>query len=229
MFYCECGRIFQSECRREQHISYRIANSKPFQCNIICCRSFYSEKSLCDHKMAKEHWIDSTEKEYYFGERACSCGKICHSLFGLQQHQNSSNRHFRKLQKQTEKINRTTNRKQPSSKEQNRIDSSSKEARQNHLMEYYLNAVQVKNADKKASVETVRDTLSEIMENVIRQPDGDIYSPSLRKAGSHASKTKIGKADEFDWAIPLNLKAEDLVVKTNGSVPYRFSEQVNLY
>ena len=106
---------------------------------------------------------------------------------------------------------------------------TSKEARQNHLMEYYRNAVQVKTADRKASVETVRDALSEVMENVIRQPDGDIYSQSLWKAGSHASKTKIGKADEFDWAIPLNLKAEDLVVKTKGSVPYRFSEQVNLY
>ena len=214
MAYCECGRIFQSEGSREQHISDKTANSKPFQCNIICCRSFYSEKSLGQHKMSKEHWIDSTEKEYYIRERACSCGKICHSLVGLQQHQNSDS-HFRKLQKQTE--------------EQNRIDSSSKEARQNHLMEYYRSVVQVKTEDRKASVGTVRDTLSEIMENVIRQPDGDIYSPSLRKAGSHASKTKIGKADEFDWAIPLNLKAEDLVVKTNGSIPYRFSEQVNLY
>ena len=108
-----------------------------------------------------------------------------------------------------------------------------KDARQTHLLEFYRDKVQVDSEDKKVSSAIVRDTLKEIVEHVKTQPGGEWYSLVLQKAGSYAIGTKIGRADEFDWIVPLNIqvpcpidfggflyfKFEDEVRKTGGICP----------
>lgn len=77
--------------------------------------------------------------------------------------------------------------------------------RQEHLLSLYSQYVTVDKADKKESVAVVCDILAKLMAHVRSQNGGHLYSAHLLKAGSYAIKTKIGKADEFDWLIPLNV------------------------
>ena len=79
--------------------------------------------------------------------------------------------------------------------------------RQRRLLDWYKRTVVVDADDKKRSVAVVCDTLRTIMDHVRSQDGGYFYSTNLLKAGSYAVKTKIGKADEFDWLVPLNAMA----------------------
>ena len=182
--------------------------------------------SLYSHKITKQHWKNPEEREFVQEKKLCPCGKTCRNLVVLEQHQKGT-RHFKRMQRQNPNGSSGTERKLlPNGRMQNSIKLSSNEARQNHLLAFYDNEVQVKSEDRKTSVATVRDTLFEIMENVRNQPGGDFYSPNLRKAGSHAGKTKIGKADEFDWNIPMNINADEVIVRTKGQLPYKLPDQV---
>ena len=78
---------------------------------------------------------------------------------------------------------------------------------QRRLLDWYKRTVVVDADDKKRSVAVVCGVLRTIMENVRSQNGGNFYSGNLIKAGSYVVKTKIGKADEFDWLLPLNAKA----------------------
>lgn len=80
--------------------------------------------------------------------------------------------------------------------------------RQRKLVDYYKRFVAVDKADKRECVAIVRETLKTIMDNVRSQPGGQFYSGNLLKAGSYAVKTKIGKADEFDWLVPVHAVAK---------------------
>ena len=79
---------------------------------------------------------------------------------------------------------------------------------QRNLLDWYKRTVTVDADDKKRSVAVVCHTLRTIMDNVRSQDGGYFYSANLLKAGSYAVKTKIGKADEFDWLLPLNATAQ---------------------
>ena len=80
--------------------------------------------------------------------------------------------------------------------------------RRTNLLDWYKRTVTVDADDKKRSVSVVCHTLRTIMDNVRSQDGGYFYSANLLKAGSYAVKTKIGKADEFDWLLPLNATAQ---------------------
>ena len=97
---------------------------------------------------------------------------------------------------------------------------------QEYMEEFYENNVKVNKDDRTKSVATVRETLSTMMAYVRSQPGGEFYNPGLTKAGSHAVHTKIGKADEFDWGVPLNVDPQGMVIRTAGSVPYTVFAQV---
>ena len=68
---------------------------------------------------------------------------------------------------------------------------------------FYLNQVFVERSDRLASRKVVQKHLRQIMHNVIGQRDGELYSKKLRPAGSTATQTKIGKADEYDYNVVL--------------------------
>lgn len=100
---------------------------------------------------------------------------------------------------------------------------SSKEARQLYVKGLYEKHVAVQPDDRKESVKVVKGTMDKIMHHVRGQEGGKYYSPNLVTAGSYASKTKIGKADEFDYVVPLNV--DDVKAKQRGTLPYKFDEQ----
>ncbi|KAK3108553.1 hypothetical protein FSP39_010533 [Pinctada imbricata] len=82
----------------------------------------------------------------------------------------------------------------------------------------------VKNQDRKESIAIVKEKVEKIMDCVRKLEGGKIYLPDLRKAGSSSVKTKIGKADEFDMNITLNLKISD--VKTSGHLTYAYKDKL---
>lgn len=84
--------------------------------------------------------------------------------------------------------------------------------------------INMKPADKKASMEIVRDIMMTLMKHVRSQPGGKMYSADLRRAGSHAAKLKIGKADEFDWNVDLMIKTQP--PRTQGSIYYRYEDKL---
>lgn len=78
--------------------------------------------------------------------------------------------------------------------------------------------------DKKQAMETVLEIMPKIMTHVRGQPGGKMYSADLRRAGSHAANVKIGKADEFDWNVNLNVKIGD--VRTQGTLSYLYEDKL---
>lgn len=213
MVYCECGKTFASTHALEQHKKDKNLNRKAFACPI-CCRSFSRPYSLTNHQISKDHGISQEEKANALGDKVCECGKVCRSAIGLEQHMNS-NKHFKRMANLRRKTTTSvTVIKMPSKL-------------QEHIEFFYVNNVKVTKDDRTESVATVRETLSTIMEYVRREPGGEIYNPSLTKAGSHAVHTKIGKADEFDWGVALNVTTQDMMSRTTGSIPYTIDAQDN--
>ena len=210
MVYCECDRLFVSRHAQEQHKKdrTRVRQTRSFKCPIECCRAFFNPHLLKQHQRAKDHWSSQEEKDNAFADTTCQCGIVCHSAAQLAHHM-SGRKHFKRMGNLWNKI------KTPSKV-------------QEYLEEFYENNVRVTKDDRTESVATVRDTLSTIMEYVRRQSGSEIYNPGLIKAGSHAVHTKIGKADEFDWGVRLNVTSQDMLSRTNGSVPYTINTQVRM-
>ena len=79
-----------------------------------------------------------------------------------------------------------------------------KQRLQMYLQEaFYLEKVMVTRTDRKDSRKVVQELLQKIMRNIEGQRGGEIYSRKLQSAGSTATQTKIGKADEFDFNIVM--------------------------
>ena len=84
--------------------------------------------------------------------------------------------------------------------------------------------VHVDQNDKKASVETFKNVMEPLLKHVSQQDGGKVFSSNYRMAGSHAAKSKIRKADEFDTNIPMNV--EVTCIKTKGSLPYIYEDKI---
>ena len=69
---------------------------------------------------------------------------------------------------------------------------------------FYNEKVVVTRTDRKASRIIVHELIQIIMHNIVSQRGGQLYSKKLHSAGSTATQTKIGKADEYDYNIVLN-------------------------
>ena len=69
---------------------------------------------------------------------------------------------------------------------------------------FYNEKVVVTRTDRKASRIIVQELIQIIMHNIVSQRGGQLYSKKLHSAGSTATQTKIGKADEYDYNIVLN-------------------------
>ena len=130
----------------------------------------------------------------------CECGKTCKSADGLAQHIHDKQENLK-------------------------IPDAKYKSKGEYYDAYYKKDVRVSKDDRKESVEKCRDTLNQIMDHVRKQENGKIYSSDIRKAGSHATRTKVRKADEFDVNIALNIPVAD--VKTKGTVKYTYKDNLN--
>lgn len=95
--------------------------------------------------------------------------------------------------------------------------------RQEHLDKIFSQLAPDKD-DKQASKRLVDYTLKFLLghDNLLLNGD-QIYSQQFIYRGSYPEKTKIGKADEFDVIIPLNIDCEK--VRLNGKVRYSYGDE----
>ena len=229
-FTCGCEKKFFTEKALEEHKKDQQDSQKEKKCEK-CCRSFKERDALNDHKKAKDHWQpderDRVRAET--GRSYCDCGKSFKTPQGLASHKMDKP----SLAKEHPCYTCTSKFKTVDSLNQHQKDTNhsrtdvgtSKEARQVYLSNYHDVHARVNKDDMKESVAVVKETMGKIMEHVRNQEDGKIYSPNMVKAGSYAVKTKIGKANEFDYNVPLNVK--DVEVRDRGLLKYRFENPVS--
>ena len=197
---------------------HALMNHAAFSCG--CDRKFLTEKELANHKetMASQkksnpctdccRSFDSssalTQHRRDKGHtppnqpNRCPCGKLCKSPAGLVQH----------VKAKQDRLG---------------IEKGKYKSKGEYLDKYYKDKVMVNKDDRKQSVEEYRGVLNSIMAHVRKQEGGDIYGAEIRTAGSHATGTKVMKADEFDTNIPLKIPVGD--VRTRGTVGYIYKDK----
>lgn len=80
--------------------------------------------------------------------------------------------------------------------------------------------------EKKSASQDYSYYVKKIIDFIRTLEGGKIYSASFYKAGSHGAKTKIGKADEFDVNIPVNIDVKS--VRTEGTLTYIYEDKNHL-
>lgn len=156
-------------------------------------------RSFKTNKALNDHKRDKLH-DYTKNPNQCGCGKTCKSPDGLDQHIRAKQANLK-------------------------IRNAKYKSHEEYYDEFYKTKVMVDKDDRKKSVGVCRDLLNNIMDNVRKQKGGEIYSSDIRKAGSHATGTKVKKADEFDVNIPLTLKV--INVKTIGTVNHIHKDKLH--
>lgn len=229
-FTCGCEKKFFTEKELAKHKEDQRTAQKEHRCDK-CCRSFKERDHLNAHKGDKNHWLPGERDKVRgaTGRSYCDCGKSFKTPEGLKSHKMDKP----SLAKEHPCLTCTRKFDDDASLHQHEIDtnhtskdvSSSKGARQRYLTNFYKHHIAVKKEEMKDSVAVVKDIMGKIMEHVRSQKDGKFFSQNLVKAGSYAVKTKIGKPNEFDYNVPLNVK--DVKVRDRGPLSYRFENPVS--
>ncbi|KAK3103762.1 hypothetical protein FSP39_021705 [Pinctada imbricata] len=98
--------------------------------------------------------------------------------------------------------------------------------RRKFVLDFENTKVKVEEEDRKKSVNLTKSILDSLLKEIRNYSGGKIYSPAIRRAGSYAVNTKIGKADEFDTNIVLNVQVAE--IRTSGDLGYIFEDKVHL-
>ena len=223
-FACTCYRRYMTEDELKAHKEEMQRNAKELKCSG-CCRSFSAEADLHQHKRDKSHWKegerDAAQKRT--GRFFCDdkCGRSFATKEGLNDHTthhrypNDKNKCYDCLKSFQDPLRLARHIKDTSHK-----NNGSADIRNQYVTRFYETKVKVDPAEKKRAVGEVKEITRQLIDHVRKQPDGKIYSADIRNAGSHAAKTKIGKANEFDLNIPLNVK--DIKEETRGKLGYEY-------
>ena len=166
-------------------ISIRFCSTSKSQCLLFCI--LYLEINMYECSDCEEEFYNYEEYEEHIREErffAClTCAKEFHQFRSLQQHCEDLMHRFPPL-----------------------VPEEKDEKLQLYLQEAFFNEkVVVTRTDRKASRKIVQQLIKkEIMNKIVGQRGGNLYSKALHSAGSTATQTKIGKADEYDYNIVLN-------------------------
>ncbi|XP_053396000.1 uncharacterized protein LOC123550923 [Mercenaria mercenaria] len=96
----------------------------------------------------------------------------------------------------------------------------SNDERKSYFDEFYKENVKVDKEDMTASRKIADTLLRKMMSHVRNQPGGTIFNPNFIKAGSVPVNAKIGKADEFDTNIELNVTPTE--IRRHGQLNYDY-------
>ena len=99
-----------------------------------------------------------------------------------------------------------------------------------HLQKFYDMHVQVDEDDKKKCRNLTWETIKNILTDV-RMQDGEksVYSVQPEKAGSYSIDAKVGKADEFDWIVPVKAVVDVNKDYTRTEMYFSFNHMVIFY
>ncbi|KAL3836106.1 hypothetical protein ACJMK2_021559 [Sinanodonta woodiana] len=218
---CACGRIFDKEDQLTQHRVAKKEKAKPFPCPQ-CCHSYESPERLDAHMSSQHAGIYPNDGTIVQLQRTISSSS---SSAGVQPMFPVIGKTFRCLQciRQFSSFDALIAHEKEKGHDNSDVRGNKLKSMQRYLENYYRIKSDVKPEDKSASFEFVRSKILQILSDVRKQEGGEIFKCELRNAGSNANELKIGKADEFDFNIPVEVKV--LEVKRTGTVPYIFKDK----
>ncbi|XP_060560429.1 uncharacterized protein LOC132720321 isoform X1 [Ruditapes philippinarum] len=237
---CWCRRMFVFEKEMEQHREDMVKNAKFYRCPD-CCLSFHSELDKQHHLRSFEHGCpedytieepaERTKPKRHrlrrnksgSGEHAChTCVRRFAKYNSLQQHQKSLG-HLAQSIGARERVRRDSNQGYITVNQRDMTDSRDREdttPRKQYFDDFYERNVKVDKSDMTMSRNIVDTTLNKLMSNVRDQRGGTMFNPNVIKAGSVPINAKIGKADEFDTNIELNVIPKD--IRQHGTVNFGY-------
>lgn len=228
-YSCPCGSKYMTGLGLEGHIQSQQSNAKPVACGD-CCKSFNSDSSLKQHQVAKTHSPPKLNPN-----KDCDCGRTFKSTESKNDHVRAKRiqRNFRPCLTCTKefKTSDRLNQHKMDSGHIYKVSDDPIKRSQVYLGNHHSKATVVASDDKKRSVRAVHQRIDKILDHVRKQENGQMYGNETRNAGSYSTKTKIGKADEFDLNVPLNIREEDVEITTKGKISYKYEQpsQVNLF
>lgn len=226
-FSCDCGRKFMTNRDLLNHKADKKASEKPCACSG-CCRSFNNVRDLWNHKRDVKHWrADERNKmQEKLNIFPCDdrCGRTFKSEDALNDHVRNKAGKFADKEKTCNACTKSFDGTKQLSQHKKDTGHSDKTCsrRKEYIDHLYKKNVALSKWDKKASVEKVDGILGKIMVHVTKSDGGHIYDRNIRKAGSFPIKMKIGKADEFDMQILVNVLLDG--IQTRGKIHYRYNE-----
>ena len=225
-FACTCYRRYMTEDELKAHKEEMQKNAKEFKCSE-CCRSFSTQEGLHQHKRAKGHWKEGERDAAQQKTGMFFCHDKCGRSFATKEGLDDHTTYHRSAKDKNKCYNCLKSFKDPSRLAQHIKDTGHKnngscDKRNQYVTRFYEIKVSIDPAEKKEAVAEVREITHRLIDHVRQQPDGEIYSADIRKAGSHAAKTKIEKANEFDLNIQLNIK--DIEEVTRGKLGYEYEK-----
>lgn len=175
------------------------ANSKPGQYTCSCGRSFQTKDSLAQHIKATRH-----DKKLRMDSKEDGINSETHAArnVNIQQTLHTSDR-----------IDRN-----------DKVESN--RARRSSIDKIEKDSIAIDKYEKKSAVAEYSHYVRKIIDYIRRLENGKIYSADIHKAGSYAANTKVGKADEFDTNIVLNIDVKD--VRTEGVLTYIYKDKKTL-
>ena len=245
---CRCRRMFVYDNEMEQHKKAMIENAKAYQCPD-CCLSFHSEDGRQQHLRKFNHGCPedlvfvelSTTKiktkkrkprriKIGSGDHKCDyCTRRFEKPESLLHHRKSKGHLVQSTEATKSYLVPNYEVREsylvPKSEARGSYLVPNSEARKSYLDDFYERNVKVDKQDMAASREIVNTTLNKLMQNVRQQPGGTLFNPNVIKAGSVPINAKIGKADEFDTNVELNVTPTD--VRQTGNVNYTYVSDVN--
>ena len=228
-FSCPCDKKFMTADELKSHQDSQTASAKESKCSR-CCRSFNKDGDLHNHQRSKSHWQPGERKKAEEDTGRVFCDDTCGRSFGSKEAWQQHRDHFRaKAGMENVCHGCTKTFIEPNRLDQHQRDTGHKVAPgkpANNYIDKFMKEkkVHVDPSDKQRSVEKVKSVLDPVMREVRKLDGGEIFSADVRKAGSHAMKAKIGKADEFDTNIPVDVKVKD--IQTRGPLPYKFEDKI---
>ncbi|KAK3592748.1 hypothetical protein CHS0354_016504 [Potamilus streckersoni] len=218
---CPCGRIFEKEDQLTQHRAAKKEKAKPFTCPQ-CCHSYENQERLDAHRSSQH--TDRLPKDGSIFQLPSTIYSSSSSI-GVQTMFPVISRIYRCLQciRQFSSFDALIAHEKNKFHDNSDVRGNRQKSLERYLLYYYRVKSDVKPEDKDASFEFARSRLLKILSDVRKQEGGEIFKCELRNAGSNATELKIGKADEFDFNIPVDVKV--LEVKRTGTVPYIFKDK----
>ncbi|KAL4219560.1 hypothetical protein ACF0H5_022134 [Mactra antiquata] len=226
-FACNCDKKFVTPKELLEHMESKKANEKENGCSG-CCRSFDSEKALWDHKRDKQHWTSNERDTMKTKLGIHPCEDRCKRTFKTEQGLNDHKKYMagKFADKETTCNVCTVTFGNADQKDQHKRDTGhsgkSETRRKEYIDCWYKKNVALSKEDKKESVKMVDGVIRNIMSSVAKSDDGHIYDQNVRKSGSYPTKMKIGKADEFDTQLYLNVTPDQAMAK--GKVTYSYNK-----
>ncbi|XP_057298107.1 uncharacterized protein LOC130629029 [Hydractinia symbiolongicarpus] len=251
MYDCKyCDRELDTKLSRVQHEESCHVDEEECVCDD-CGNEFDRWSSLMQHLIHAHDYNDEDfDSDGRIGDEVYTCpfpycGRECDTELALVQHCETFHgksqsihcpecrRWFQKessMMQHYQSVHDDCATDQTDTEEDNGTDSSNTsetESESEESLEGYLrervSRINVTLTDRRKSRQVVQRILDQL--GGCLDYYGSVFKKQFIKSGSYATNTKITKADEFDFDVPLKYSLEEIHIKRKGHVYYDFRKK----